>query len=122
MRIHTLASTLILIAGPLAAQSIGSVADSSPFRPLALPTPNVYRAGSGRPGAKYWQQKVDYRIRATLDSAKNQLRGRETIHYVNNSPDALPYLWFFLEQNLCAPNSVTNQLNQPPLSFLGTSF
>jgi len=27
-----------------------SVADSSPFRALALPTPNEYRTGSGRPG------------------------------------------------------------------------
>lgn len=113
---------VVVVAAPLKAQSQGSVADSSPFRPLNLPTPTVYRNGAGRPGAKYWQQKVDYRIRATLDPTNNQLRGRETIHYTNNSPDALPYLWLFLEQNLCAPNSVTNQLNQPPLSFLGTSF
>ena len=31
----------------------------------------------------------------------------------------LPYLWLFVEQNLCEPNSITNQLNQPPLVFLG---
>ncbi|MGI8546058.1 MAG: hypothetical protein ACR2M1_01800, partial [Gemmatimonadaceae bacterium] len=37
-----------------------SVADSSPFRPLDLPTPNNYRTGSGRPGPGYWQQRVDY--------------------------------------------------------------
>src|SRR5258708_21375433 len=104
MRPYGIASPLILLAGSLAAQSTGSVADSSPFRPLNLPTPNVYRAGSGRPGPRYWQQKVDYRIRAALDPARNQLRGRETIHYANNSPDTLPYLWLFLEQNLCRPN------------------
>src|SRR5438309_4102920 len=28
----------------------------------------------------------------------------------------------FVEQNLCAPNSVTNVLNQPPLVFLGAMF
>src|SRR6266850_7577351 len=111
---------LVALSAPLYAQ--GSVADSSPFRPLNLPTPNVYRTGAGRPGARYWQQKVDYRIRATLDPERNQLSGRETIHYTNNSPDAPPYLWLFLEQNLCAPNSVTNQLNQPPLVFLGSTF
>ncbi|HEY8768429.1 MAG TPA: hypothetical protein VIP09_14400, partial [Dehalococcoidia bacterium] len=77
---------------------------------------------SGRPGSKYWQQRVDYKIAATLDPARNELRGRETIHYINHSPDALPYLWLFVEQNLCAPNSVTNQLNQPPLVFLGAIF
>ena len=73
-----------------AAQGIASVADSSPFRPLTLPAPNVVRTGSGRPGSRYWQQRVDYRIVASLDPAANELRGRETIHYVNHSPDALP--------------------------------
>jgi hypothetical protein len=114
--------TLLIVARGLAGQSAASVADSSHFRALDLPTPNEYRTGSGRPGPKYWQQRVDYRITATLDPAKNELRGRETIHYVNHSPDALPYLWLFVEQNLCEPNSITNQLNQPPLVFLGTSF
>ena len=99
-----------------------SVADSSPFRALQLPAPNEYRTGAGRPGARYWQQRVDYRIAATLDPVRNEVRGRETIHYVNRSPDALPYLWLFVEQNICAPTSVTNQLNQPPLVFLGSAF
>lgn len=116
---------LALFPPAVRAQSRSSeaqVSDSSPFRPLTLPTPNEYRTASGRPGAKYWQQRVNYRIAATLDPARNEIRGRETIHYVNHSPDALPYLWFFVEQNLCAPNSITNQLNQPPLVFLGTAF
>jgi Peptidase family M1 domain len=109
----------MLASAPLAAQS---VADSSPFRPLGLPTPNEYRTASGRPGSRYWQQRVDYRIRASLDPTNNEVRGRETIHYVNRSPDALPYLWMFLEQNICAPSSITNVLDQPPLVFLGTTF
>ena len=121
--ITALAGMLLLVPPTLAhPQSLQRVADSSPFRPLDLPTPNEIRTASGRPGAKYWQQRVDYKIAATLDSARNEIRGRETIHYVNHSPDSLPYLWLFVEQNLCAPNSVTNQLNQPPLVFLGTAF
>ncbi len=116
-------SSLLTGTPSLRAQTpTASVADSSPFRPLDLPTPNNYRTGSGRPGPGYWQQRVDYNIAATLDPARNELRGSETIHYANHSPDALPYLWLFVEQNICAPNSITNQLNQPPLSFLGTSF
>ena len=103
------------------AQTTDSAA-SSPFRPLDLPTANDVRTGSGRPGAEYWQQRVDYRIDATLDPATHELRGRETIHYVNRSPDPLPYLWLFVEQNICAPGSVTNQLDQPPLVFLGSAF
>jgi hypothetical protein len=94
----------------------------SVFRPLTLPAPNEYRSGSGRPGPRYWQQRVDYRIAATLDTAQRQIRGRETIHYTNNSPDTLPYLWMFVEQNICAPSSVTRQLDQPPLVFLGSTF
>jgi Peptidase family M1 domain len=115
-------SALLIVVRVVGAQSGASIADSSHFRALNLPSSNEYRTGSGRPGPRYWQQRVDYRIAATLDPAKNELRGRETIHYVNHSPDSLPYLWLFVEQNLCEPNSITNQLNQPPLVFLGTSF
>ena len=95
---------------------------ASPFRPLPLPSPNRYRSGSGRPGGGYWQQRVDYRIVASLDTAARQIHGRETIHYTNNSPDALPYLWMFVEQNICTSTSVTEQLDQPPLVFLGSTF
>ena len=107
---------------PLSAQARRQISDTSRFRALDLPTPNEYRSGSGRPGPKYWQQKVDYKIVAELDPGQNELRGHETIHYINHSPDALPYLWLFVEQNLCEPNSVTNILNQPPLVFLGSTF
>ncbi|HET8833997.1 MAG TPA: M1 family metallopeptidase [Gemmatimonadales bacterium] len=120
-RLTGLAALLTALAGPLAAQAPDS-ATMSPFRPLALPAPSEVRTGSGRPGHAYWQQRVDYRIRATLDPERHELRGRETIHYLNRSPDRLPYLWLFLEQNICAPNSVTNQLDQPPLVFLGATF
>ncbi len=118
---RTLARSAVLVAltaGGLAAQGW----ELSPFRPLVLPGPNSYRTGSGRPGPDYWQQRVDYRIDATLDPAANELRGREVISYHNRSPDALPYLWMHLEQNMCAPGSVTSQLDQPPLVFLGSTF
>ena len=109
---------LTLAAGRLAAQGW----QVSPFRPLELPGPNVYRAGSGRPGSGYWQQQADYKIEATLDTAANELSGHEVITYHNRSPDALPYLWLHVEQNMCAPGSVTSQLDQPPLIFLGSIF
>ena len=118
---RVLARSLLLIV--LASSELhGQGWQESPFRPLELPGPNAYRAGSGRPGHAYWQQQADYRIDATLDPAANELRGREDITYRNRSPDALPYLWMHLEQNMCAPGSVTSQLDQPPLVFLGSSF
>jgi len=119
--------SVALAAGPAAAQAPSSPGEPgggtlSPFRPLALPAGNLLRTGSGRPGSRYWQQRADYRIQATLDPERHELRGRETIHYVNRSPDRLPYLWLFLEQNICGPTSITEKLDQPPLVFLGSTF
>jgi len=128
MRFRVVASTLALLTGaavpgsaqgPAGGDSPGSL---SPFRPLALPAPNLYRGAAGRPGPRYWQQRADYRIRASLDPERHEIQGQETIHYVNHSPDRLPYLWLFVEQNICAPESVTSQLDQPPLVFLNSTF
>ena len=118
---RTLVNSVVLlmaIAGALPGQGW----QVSPFRPLELPGPNSYRSGSGRPGPAYWQQEVDYRIEAALDPARNELSGRADVAYRNRSPDALPYLWLHLEQNMCAPGSLTSQLDQPPLVFLGSTF
>jgi len=64
-----------------------------------LPTPNEYRTASGAPGPKYWQQRCDYDIKATLNEDKQWLTGSETITYFNNSPDELTYLWLQLDEN-----------------------
>ncbi len=113
---------VLLLLGAVAPLTAQAAPDSSPFRPLPLPAPTAVRTASGRPGVGYWQQRVDYHLRATLDTTSQTLHGRGTIHYVNHSPDALPYLWLQLDQNICDPASVTNVLDQPPLVFLGTAF
>jgi Peptidase family M1 domain len=64
-----------------------------------LPTPNEYRTASGAPGNKYWQQRCDYDIKCTLDEKERKLTGSETVTYINNSPDALTYLWLQLDEN-----------------------
>lgn len=78
------------------------------FRQLdeILPTPNVYRAATGEPGEKYWQQKVDYDIKVKLDEEKRRLDAKQTIDYKNNSPYTLRYLWLQLEQNKYKPDSI----------------
>ena len=111
----------LMLAGPLRAQTSDS-ADASPFRPLALPAPTDVRTGSGRPGPGYWQQRADYRIEATLDPARTSCAGARRSTTSTTRPDALPYLWLYVEQNICAPGSITNQLDQPPLVFLGSTF
>jgi hypothetical protein len=64
-----------------------------------IESPNMYRSASGAPGPKYWQQRADYDITATLDDDKQRLDGTETITYFNNSPDPLTYLWLQLDEN-----------------------
>ncbi|MBA4050581.1 MAG: aminopeptidase, partial [Erythrobacter sp.] len=78
------------------------------FRQLdeVLPDPNTYRNASGAPGHEYWQQKVDYDITATLDEPKRRLTAKGTVRYTNNSPDALPWLWMQLDQNIFKRDSM----------------
>lgn len=64
-----------------------------------LPTPNEYRTASGAPGNKYWQQRADYDIKASLDEKIQKLTGNERVTYYNNSPDPLSYIWLQLDEN-----------------------
>ena len=67
---------------------------------LEWPGPNAYRTASGAPGPEYWQQRADYTITATLDTATKRIRGTVSIRYTNNSPDTLRFVWLQLDQNL----------------------
>jgi hypothetical protein len=83
-----------------------------------LPTANEYRTASGAPGGKYWQQKADYNIEATLDEKNLMLIGKEVVTYHNNSPDKLNYLWLQLDENQHDPKSDnnffdSNKMNSP---------
>ena len=66
---------------------------------------NVYRNANGAPGPQYWQNRSDYRIVATLDTAAKRVDGRVKIAYTNNSPGELAYIWLQLEQNQLSRNS-----------------
>jgi len=88
--------------------------DTSPFRQLDLPTPNAFRSASGMPGPMYWQQRADYDIRASLDTATHTVRGDETLTYTNNSPDTLRYVWLQLDMNIGAPDGRMAPLTPPP--------
>ena len=81
-----------------------------------LPTPNEYRTASGAPGTKYWQQRADYDIKATLDEKNLMLHGAETITYFNNSPDVLTYIWLQLDEN---EHSTTKNAGYPDGSSMG---
>jgi hypothetical protein len=96
--------------------------DTSPFRRLELPTPSLVREGSGRPGPEYWQQRADYTIAVSLDTATHTIAGRETIRYTNRSPDTLRYIWLQLDQNIFRDDSRGALLNPPDARFAARGF
>jgi len=84
----------------------GPVYESAAFsRAVARGT----RTRTGAPGAGYWVQHPRYTIDATLDVARNRLTGRETVVYVNQSPDSLRQLAVHLRQNVFAPGTPRRQ-------------
>ena len=66
------------------------------------------RSASGQPGAKYWQNRADYTLTATLNEQNKEIVGSEVLTYTNNSPDKLGFLWMNLDQNLFKKNSRGN--------------
>jgi hypothetical protein len=127
-RLHAAAFIAVLVAAaslPVGAQSAaqgtraGTVnpisrfdptgaADTSIFAPLNLPNGNMFRSGGGSPGPKYWQQRADYDLHGTLDTAAKTLRGEMTLRYTNNSPDTLRFVWFQVEQNAFKDKSLNS--------------
>ncbi|MFL5533005.1 MAG: M1 family metallopeptidase [Gemmatimonadales bacterium] len=98
------------------------VADTGIFSPLRLPPGNEIRRPNGSPGPKYWQQRVDYQIRATLDTSAKRLTGSEISRYSNNSPDTLGFLWLQLDQNLFRTGSTGSLLFASESRFGGAGF
>jgi len=59
-----------------------------------------YRAATGEPGPKYWQNRVDYNLDVSLDEEQNEIIGTSIMTYTNNSPQVMEFLWMQLDQNL----------------------
>lgn len=67
---------------------------------------SVYRSASGKPGHEYWQNAVNYTIKASLNDQTDEIKGTVQIDYTNNSPDELTFIWLQLDQNLFNPKSI----------------
>ncbi|MEJ2501977.1 MAG: M1 family metallopeptidase [Gemmatimonadota bacterium] len=94
----------------------GSETNQSIFRPIEQwPDANAYRNAAGAPGHAYWQQRADYVIEAELDPSEHRIDGSERITYHNNSPDALPFLWVQLDQNVRSEEHSRSQRTQEAL-------
>jgi hypothetical protein len=98
------------------------VADTGIFSPTPLPPPTQIRRADGAPGRDYWQQRVDYTIRVTLDTSAKRISGTESIRYTNNSPDTLRFAWMQLDQNLFRPGSTGSLLFAAESGFGGKGF
>ena len=68
------------------------------------------RSASGQPGPKYWQNKADYELKASLNENSSEITGTEILTYTNNSPDKLEFLWLGLDQNLFKSDSRGNAI------------
>jgi len=66
---------------------------------------NEYRSASGQPGPAYWQNRADYKIVVSLDTAQKRVSGSVVITYKNNSPEPLKFLWLQLDQNIYREDS-----------------
>ena len=116
MSVSVAALVLPVLAQPAFADAIEQTKGgyNDKFRQLEgedWPSPTDYRNASGAPGYRYWQQKVDYDVKARLDEAKRTVSGSQTMRYRNNSPDSLPYLWLLLDQNDYKRNSIAEMTN-----------
>ncbi|OUJ71377.1 M1 family metallopeptidase [Hymenobacter crusticola] len=63
------------------------------------------RSPDGRPGKNYWQNTARYDITVRATPPDRAIRGRETITYVNHSPDTLKSLVFRVIQNIHQPGA-----------------
>ena len=116
MKNYILTPMFLLLAGFVLAQDSTAIQghkNNNKFKQLyeEFATPNRFRTASGAPGVDYYQQQVDYKMDIELDDANTKLYGKEIITYTNNSPDALPYLWVQLDQNIRNENDMSGAKN-----------
>lgn len=104
--------------GTLAVLCHAQNVNTSKFKQLKeeLPTPNVFRTGSGAPGPWYYQQQADYKMDIRLDDENQRINGEGSVVYTNNSPDPLEYIWLQLDQNMRAQNSMTQKMRTGRIS------
>ncbi len=110
-----LLGTALLLGGGARAQQQPAPGPTGPipaYNARALFAPNFLdqagpatRTAGGQPGATYWQNAADYQIAASLDEKLARVSATVAITYTNNSPDALPFVWLQVDQNLFRADS-----------------
>ncbi|HEU4747267.1 MAG TPA: M1 family metallopeptidase [Gemmatimonadaceae bacterium] len=103
------------MAAPLSATPAAGTIATIPERairrdiPLTNSIRRAFAAGtrdsSGRPGARYWQLWMDYKINVRLDPATSTVSGREIATIHNRSESTLTSVALRLEQNILGPTA-----------------
>lgn len=105
----TMKKIVLLLIASITINSVFAQSTYDPkeaFNPQFYPYPgNDFRSASGEPGPKYWQNRADYSIACTLDTATHSISGEVEITYTNNSPDNMKFLWLQLDQNIYKKDS-----------------
>ena len=104
---HWLTCCFLLFSFSVVAQdSVSHYDQHEAFAPLFYPSyGDEVRAADGTPGPKYWQNRADYKIDASLDDSAQSITGNVLITYTNNSPQSLPFVWLQLDQNIYSLSS-----------------
>nr|MBA4167271.1 M1 family metallopeptidase [Chitinophagaceae bacterium] len=101
-----LAISLVVSAQVLHAQKVSSYNPEEAFASFFYPNyGDEVRMADGRPGPKYWQNRADYKINASLNDQDQSVKGSVEITYTNNSPQALTFVWLQLDQNIYSRKS-----------------
>ncbi len=97
--------------------AIGTTSFAQKYNPLSPPNtyrnsdnPNYWKNRMPFPG--YWQQDVQYSIKANLDEQTGIISGTEKLIYLNNSTDDLEFAYFHLYQNAFQPGSYYDNLQK----------
>lgn len=105
-KFYLCALSLLLMQGAFAQSTDSKYNHQEAFAPnFYTQSGNMYRSADGTPGPAYWQNRADYNIQVNLDTAAKTVKGSVEINYTNNSPDKLPYLWLYVDQNIFREDS-----------------
>lgn len=107
MRFKTLLASLlaVMMTSPLYAQQDSVDTIQEAFLPFQTGISTEYRAASGAPGESYWQNSADYKINTQLHPDEHKVITTVNIHYTNNSPQKMEFVWLKIDQNLFAEDS-----------------
>ncbi|MFI5170843.1 MAG: M1 family aminopeptidase [Chitinophagales bacterium] len=73
---------------------------------------NPYYWKNKKPFDGYWQQDVQYQIKANIDETTDIIDADLVLTYFNNSPDDLPFVYFHVYQEIFQPGSYLDELNR----------